>query len=101
MLLDVRSRSALQRQIDDKVGAVADFAFNTDGAGMCGDDLSGDVKAETKAPKLPIEPSRSKRLKILAWSAFEIPGPQSRIEILAPDRSPEIVNSMGFSTGCI
>src|SRR5262245_5085135 len=35
-------RDILQGQIDEKCGALADVAFDTDSAGMCRDDLSRD-----------------------------------------------------------
>ena len=44
-------RDIFQGQIDEKCGALADVAFDTDGAGMCRDDLSRDVETETKAAK--------------------------------------------------
>jgi hypothetical protein len=64
-----------QRQFDDKCSARARLAVDGDCAAVDAEDLSGDVEAKAKTPKLWIDPARSKRLKILDWSSLDIPGP--------------------------
>src|SRR5215471_18223150 len=67
-------RDILQGQIDDKSGALADVAFDTDGAGMCLNDLSRDVETETKAAKATDRPRAFEAVENSRLIRFGNPG---------------------------